>query len=108
MLALSLDAARNAAIAVVIVFLVGSLAAMWIMKTIVQKLAVAFVLLVLAFAAYTQRTSLQDCADKVQSSFARDGTSVTVTDTDCSFFGITITVSDPRGSKDSAPGTESE
>jgi hypothetical protein len=95
-LALSLDDARNAAIAVVIVFLVGSIAAVWVMKTIVQKLATTFVLLLLAFAVYTQRTSLQDCADKVQGNFAREGTSVTVTDTDCSFFGMTITVSDPR------------
>ncbi len=96
MFALSLDAAKNAAIAVVVVFLVGSLAAAWIMKTIVQKAATAGVLLLLAFAVYSQRTSLQDCADKVKGNFAREGTSVTVTDTDCSFFGTTVTVKDPR------------
>ena len=96
MLALSLDAAKNAAIVVVIIFLVGSIGAAWIMKTIMQKVATAFVLLLLAFAVYTQRTSLQDCADKVKGNFAREGTSVTVTDTDCSFFGTTITVKDPR------------
>lgn len=96
MLALSLDTAKNAAIVVVIVFIVGSFAAVWIMKTIIQKFATAFVLLLLAFAVYTQRTSLQDCADKVKGNFVGEGTSVTVTDTDCSFFGTTVTVKDPR------------
>ena len=101
MFALTLDAAKNGAIAAVVVFLVGSFAAVWIMKTIVQKFATAFVLLLLAFAVYSQRTSLQDCADKVAGNFALQGTSVTVTDTDCSFFGIDVTVKDPR-----TPGSE--
>ncbi len=96
MSALTLDAANNVAVAVVIVFLIGSLAAAWIMKTIIQKVAIAAVLLLLAFSVYSQRTSLQDCADKVQGNFAREGTSVTVTDTDCSFFGTTVTIKDPR------------
>jgi hypothetical protein len=94
--ALTLDEAKSMAVVVVIVFLVGSLAAVWIMKTIIQKVAVAAVLLLLAFSVYSQRTSLQDCADKVQGNFAREGTSVTVTDTECSFFGITVNVKDPR------------
>ncbi len=96
MLALTLDAAKNIAVAVVIVFLAASIAAAWIMKTIVQKVATAFVLLLLAFAVYSQRTSLQDCADKVKGNFAREGTSVTVTDTECSFFGTSVTIKDPR------------
>ena len=96
MLALSLDAAKNTATTVAIVFLVASIASMWIMKTIVHKLFLASLLLLLAFAAFTQRASLQDCADKVQASVARDGVDVTVTESDCSFFGITVTVSDPR------------
>ena len=72
------------------------------MKTIVQKVATVFVLALLAFAVFTQRTSLQDCADKVQGNFDRVGTDVTVTDTDCSFFGMTITVKDPRVDDDAA------
>lgn len=96
MLALSLDAAKNAAALVAVVFLVGSFAAMWLMKSIVQKLLVASLLLLVAFAAFTQRTSLQDCADKVQASVARDGLDITVVDSECSFFGMTVTVGDPR------------
>lgn len=96
MLALTLDTAKNIAIVVTTVFVVGAVVAAWVMKTIIQKLATAFVLALLAFAAYSQRTSLQDCADKVTGNFARVGVDVTVTDTDCSFFGMTVTISDPR------------
>jgi hypothetical protein len=96
LLALTLAAAKNIAIAVVVVFLVGAVASAWIMKTVVQKLVTAFVLVLLAFAVFTQRTSLQDCADKVKGNFSRAGTSVTVTDTDCSFFGVTVNIKDSR------------
>ena len=100
MLALTLETAKQLAIAIVAIFVVGAFLAAWIMKTIVQKLATVFVLGLLAFAVFTQRTSLQDCADKVQGNFERIGTDITVTDTDCSFFGVTITVKDPRLDED--------
>jgi cellobiose-specific phosphotransferase system component IIC len=95
-LALSLEDAKNIAVAVSAVFVAGSVASAWIMKTIVQKVAVAGVLAILAFAVWTQRASLQDCADKVKSAYALDGVNPTLVDTDCSFFGTTITISDPR------------
>jgi uncharacterized membrane protein YfcA len=101
-LALTLETAKQLAISVVVIFVVGAFLAAWIMKTMVQKLATVFVLGLLAFAVFTQRTSLQDCADKVQGNFERIGTDVTVTDTDCSFFGVTITVKDPRLDDDAA------
>lgn len=97
MIALSLDEAKNIAIALATVLLVGAAVSFWVMKTIVQKVAVAALLGLLAFAVWTQRVSLQDCADKVQANYERIGTDVTVADTDCSFFGVTITISDPRG-----------
>jgi hypothetical protein len=66
------------------------------MKSLVQKIA-GFVLLgLLAFAVWTQRGALQDCADKVRANYERSGTSVTVFDTECSFFGVTINIADPR------------
>ena len=102
MLALTLETAKQLAIAVVVIFVVVAFLAAWMMKTIVQKLATVFVLGLLAFAVFTQRTSLQDCADKVQGNFERIGIDVTVTDTDCSFFGATITVKDPRLDEDAA------
>ena len=73
MLALTLDAAKNIAIAVAVIFIVGAIASMWLMKTIVQKLAVVAVLGLLAFAVWSQRTALQDCADKVQENFELAG-----------------------------------
>lgn len=72
------------------------------MKSIVQKLAVAALLALLAFAVWTQRVSLQDCADKVQDGFELAGTDVTLTDTECSFFGVTVTISDPRADPSSS------
>jgi hypothetical protein len=95
-LAITLDEAQNIAVGLVVVFAVGAIAAAWIMKTIMQKLFVAVVLGILAFAVWTQRTSLQDCADKVIDAYEFDGRNPTIIDTDCSFFGTTITISDPR------------
>lgn len=94
--AITLDAAKNVAIAVAATFLIGAVLAAWLMKTILQKVAVALVLAILAFAVWSQRTSLQECADKVQAAYSREGTDVTLIDTECSFFGATITISDPR------------
>jgi len=94
--ALTLDNAKTIAIIVALVFVIGAVLSFWVMKTIVSKLVVAGLLGLLAFAVWTQRTSLQDCADKVQGNFERVGTEVTVADTQCSFFGATITISDPR------------
>lgn len=96
MLALTLDDAKTIAIVVATALAVGAVVSFWVMKSIVQKLAVAALLGVLAFAVWTQRVSLQDCADKVQDSFELADSDVTLADTDCSFFGITITISDPR------------
>ncbi len=97
MLALSLDTAKNIAIAVVLIFVVGGIAAFWVMKTIVQKLVVAGVLAVLVFAVWSQRTSLQDCADQVKTNFELVGADVLLADSSCSFFGFDVTISDPRG-----------
>ena len=100
MLALTLDDAKTIAIVAATALAVGAVVSFWVMKSLVQKLAVATLLGVLAFAVWTQRVSLQDCADKVQDNFELADTDVVVTDTECSFFGITVTISDPR-----APGS---
>lgn len=102
MLGLSLDDAKTIAIVVATVLVVGAIVSFWIMKSIVQKLAVAAVLGVLAFAVWTQRVSLQDCADKVRNNFELAASDVAVTDTECSFFGMTVTISDPRSSAPAA------
>lgn len=104
MFALSLDNAETIAIVAATALAVGAVVSFWIMKSIVQKLAVAALLGMLAFAVWTQRVSLQDCADKVQDNFELAGTDVVVTDTECSFFGLTVTISDPRAAGSSNGG----
>jgi hypothetical protein len=96
MLALTLDDAKTFAIVGATALVVGAAVSFWVMKSIVQKLAVAVVLGVLAFAVWTQRVSLQDCADKVQDNFELAGADVVVADTECSFFGLSVNISDPR------------
>ena len=96
MLALSLDDAKTIAIVGATALAVGAVVSFWIMKSVVQKLTVAALLGVLAFAVWTQRVSLQDCADAVQENFELAASDIIVTDTDCSFFGFTVTISDPR------------
>ena len=96
MIAIGLDAARNIAIAVVILFVLGAIASAWLMKTIMQKVAVALVLAALAFSVYTQRAAMQDCADQVKANISRNVIDVELADTQCSFFGTDVTISDPR------------
>lgn len=107
MLALTLDEAKTIAIITAAALLVGAVLSFWVMKSIVSKVIVAGLLGLLAYAVWTQRTSLQDCADKVQGNFERVGTSVTVADTDCSFFGVTITISDPHNDSSNDPSDDS-
>ncbi|MGB0112524.1 MAG: hypothetical protein WBP59_04845 [Ilumatobacteraceae bacterium] len=96
MFAITLDQAKTVAVMGATALLVGAIASFWVMKTVMQKVLVAVLLAALAFAVWTQRTALQDCADKVQDSYERAGTNVTIADTECSFFGVDVTISDPR------------
>jgi predicted CoA-binding protein len=95
-IAVTLEQAKTIAVVGTTALIVGAIASFWVMKSLVQKLIVASLLALLAFAVWTQRGALQDCADKVQQSYQRSGTDVAVSDTECSFFGISITISDPR------------
>jgi hypothetical protein len=92
----SLEQAKTIAVVATTALIVGAIASFWVMKSLLQKLLVAGLLVALAFAVWTQRGALQDCADKVQDSFTRTGATVVVADTECSFFGASITISDPR------------
>lgn len=95
-LAVTLDQATTIAAAAAAVLVVLAVVAFWVMKTMVQKILVASLLGLLAFAVWSQRTALQDCADKVQDNFDQAGTAVTFLDTECSFFGVNVTIADPR------------
>jgi hypothetical protein len=111
MSALTLDSATSIAAVLAVVFAVGAIASIWLLQTIVQKLLGVVVLGILAFGMWTQRTALQDCAEKVATNFAlvdAVATSAGVTpptadavatdlpvDDECTFFGLDVSVPEP-------------
>jgi hypothetical protein len=104
-LGLTLDDAKTYGLIGVAVIVVAALVAVWAMNTMIQKAAMFLLLGVLAFAVWTQRTALEDCADKVHENFALSEQVSTPepsvvgaaagTDDECSFFGATVTVPAP-------------
>ena len=109
---LDFDQAKNVALLVAVGCVVGAVLAIWILQSIVQKVVVALLLLLLGFAAWSQREALQDCASKVQTSIeivtseldTVTGTSVPTEtptdvptdvaelDTSCTFFGTDVSI----------------
>ena len=90
MLALTLGQAKTFAVLVVVVLVVLALASAWLMKELMQKVALVVILGLLALLVWTQRASLQECADKVRAAGASlAGSDV---DTTCSFLGRNIEI----------------
>jgi hypothetical protein len=60
------------------------------MKTVMQKVALVVILGLLALLVWTQRSSLQECSDKVKAA----GTAINQPDVDttCTFFGRDIQI----------------
>jgi hypothetical protein len=79
-----LDADRLKTIVVLVIgaLLAFSVVSALVIKAIVTKVITLGVLLVVVIALWTQRASLQDCADRVR---ARE-------DATCSFFGLDVQV----------------
>jgi len=104
------DQAKNFALLGAVGCVVGAVAAIWILRSIVQKVLVALLFLLLGYAAWSQREALQDCASKVEASIeivtselAPDtttptgaptdvATDVAQLDTSCTFFGIDVPI----------------
>lgn len=93
MLALTLGQAKTIALLVVLVLLGLAVFSAWIMKTIAQKAALAAILGLLALLVWTQRSAVQDCADKVR---AEAQAGITQVDTTCSFLGRDVKISTVR------------
>ena len=89
MLALTLGQAKTIAVLIVIVLVALAIGSAWLMKTIAQKAALVAILGLLAVLVWSQRTSLDECADKVR----EGGVQV---DTTCAFFGRDINISTNR------------
>lgn len=96
-LALTLDEAKTFAMIAAVALVLAAVGALWLMRTVMQKVIAVVVLALLAFAVWSQRTSLMDCADKVQANYELAGDTA-IGDTECTFFGFTITITDPRTS----------
>jgi high-affinity Fe2+/Pb2+ permease len=84
MFAVSLETAKTAAIVIIIAFVVMGILSAWLIKTVVTKLILIVVLAGLAIGVYSQRASLQDCADKAKSNLGNEVT--------CTFFGTDVKV----------------
>ncbi len=87
MLALTLGQAKTIAVLVVVGLILLALASAWIMKEVMQKVALVVILGLLALLVWTQRASLQECADKVRAVRATADV-----DTTCSFLGRDIEI----------------
>lgn len=91
MLALTLGQAKTIAAIVVGALLVVAIAGAWVMKEVTQKVVLVVIVGLLALLVWTQRTALDECADKVREGGIRG-------DTTCSFFGQDIRITTDRTS----------
>jgi hypothetical protein len=89
MIALTLGQAKTLALLVAAGLAFAAIGSAWVMKEFAQKAAMFVILGLLAVLVWTQRASLQECADKVkQSNLTADAT--------CSFFGREIEINTAR------------
>lgn len=85
-LALTLGQAKFLALAIVLILIGGAIFSAWIMKEIAQKVVLVVIIGLVALLVWTQRSSLDECADKVREGGIRG-------DTTCSFFGRDVRIS---------------
>lgn len=88
MSAFELQTAQNASLWTVAAAVLLALAAVWIVKEVVKKVLTVLILLAIAGLAWSQRSELTDCADRVSDSLGAG----LIDDTTCTFFGQAVTV----------------
>jgi hypothetical protein len=91
MTALTLETAKNIAIAVAVGLIALMLVMAVVIKNVTAKLFSVLIIGGLAFGVWTQRSSLQDCADKVRARVAVGDNS----DVTCSFLGSDVKIAAP-------------
>ena len=91
MIALTLDSAKSIGVAAVVALIAILLAMIMLIKKVTGKLIAIVIVGGLAIGVWTQRSSLQDCADKVKARGALGAT----TDVTCAFMGTDVKVSAP-------------
>ena len=88
MTAMTFETAKNIGIAVAVGLVALMLVLAMVIKNVTAKLITIVLVGGLAFGVWTQRSSLQDCADQVKDRAALGDTSDVV----CSFLGSDITI----------------
>lgn len=88
MAAITLDGAKNLAIAITIGFVVLAVASAMMVKNITSKIIAVVLMVGFALGVWTQRNELQDCAQRVKDKAAVGDTSATT----CTFFGLEVDV----------------
>ena len=92
MLALDYEVAKKVAIGLVLLLVVLSIVSAIVIKNITVKIVTTLVLVGLSLGVWTQRESLQDCAQNAQTR-AELGATVGLT---CTFFNTEVTIVDPE------------
>jgi hypothetical protein len=88
---MTLETARNAGLAILAGAVAAAIVIAWVVKAIVSKLLALAVMAGVVIAVWSQRESLQECADRVGATLAAGA----VDDTTCTFFGRDVTVGSP-------------
>lgn len=88
MFAMTLETAKSIGIAVVVGLIALMLLVGFIVKNVVAKVIAIVILGGFAFGVWTQRSSLQDCADNVRTRGALGATG----DVTCSFLGYDVKI----------------
>ena len=91
MTALTLESAKNIGIAVAVALVALMLVMAFVIKNVTAKLLSVLIIGGLVFGVWTQRSSLQNCADKLRARVAAGDAS----DVTCSFIGSDINVTAP-------------
>jgi hypothetical protein len=92
-LGFELETVRNVALVIVVLAVLLAGATAVVVKAIIGKMLSVLVLGGLAVIVWSQRTSLQDCADRVGATLGAGA----VDDSTCTFFGRDVTISSPLG-----------
>ena len=89
MTALSLESAKTVAIVIAIAFVAFAVISAWLIKNVTMKIVSILVLVGLGLGVWTQRSNLQDCADRAKAKVEAGLGEGTVT---CTFFGSDVSV----------------
>ena len=94
MTAMTLETAKSTGIAVAVALVALMLVLAMVVKNVTAKLITVVLVGGLAFGVWTQRSALQDCADRVKDR----GLAVTSSEVTCSFLGSDVNVAVPGAS----------